>query len=279
MTTIGFFGLGRMGKPIASHLVEAGHRVLGVDTSPAAREEARAIGVEVVDVPAGLDCHLVFSSLPDTPQVEEVYLGGLFDRLEAGALCLDLSTIDVDASRRIAEMAGEHGHDFLDCPLSGTSVHAVAGTLAVMAGGSDHGFARARPYLEAFSASVHHIGPNGAGLEMKLITNRLLTAHLVSIAEAILEMEHAGLDTESCIELLQHGAVPRLLDYKATPMSLRDHSPLFTVDLMAKDLGLARARRPAGAITDAAAAVLFAAQSQGWGPSDISAVIEVLDAT
>jgi 3-hydroxyisobutyrate dehydrogenase-like beta-hydroxyacid dehydrogenase len=279
MTTIGFFGLGRMGNPIAGHLVAAGHRVLGVDPSPAAREEARAIGVEIVDDPAGLDCPLVFSSLPDTPQVEEVYLGGLFDRLEAGALCLDLSTIDVDASRRIGEIAGERGHDFLDCPLSGTSVHAVAGTLAVMAGGSDDGFARAGRYLEAFSSSVHHVGPNGAGLEMKLITNRLLTAHLVSIAEAILEMEHAGLDTESCIELLRHGAVPRLLEYKAMPMSLRDHSPLFTVDLMAKDLGLARARRPAGAITEAAAAVLFAAQTQGWGPSDISAVIEVLDAT
>lgn len=278
MTTIGFFGLGRMGKPIAGHLVAAGHQVIGVDPSSLAREEARVIGVEVVDDPSNLRCPVVFTSLPNTPQVEEVYLGGLLDQLEAGSLCLDLSTIDVEASRAIGERARDLGHDFLDCPLSGTSVHAVAGTLAVMVGGPAETVERARPYLDAFSASVHHVGANGAGLEMKLITNRLLTAHLVALAEAILEMEHSGLDTEMCIELLRRGAVPRLLDYKAMPMALRDHSPLFTVDLMAKDLGLAEARRPAGVVGAAAAAVLMEAQAGGWGPSDISAVIEVLGA-
>ena len=88
---------------------------------------------------------------------------------------------------------------------------------------------------------------------MKLITNRLLNAHVVAIAEAILEMEKAGLDTTSCIELLRQGAVPRLLDYKAGPMAARDHRPLFTVDLMAKDLGLADARRPPGPVGEVAA--------------------------
>jgi 2-hydroxy-3-oxopropionate reductase len=277
MTTIGFFGLGRMGRPIAGHLVAAGHQVIGFDPSPFAQEEARAIGVEVIDDPLSLECPVVLTSLPDTPQVEEVYLGGLFDRMEPGSLCLDLSTIDVDVSRAIGEKARERGHDFLDCPLSGTSVHAVAGTLAVMVGGAADAVQRARPLLEVFSSSVHHLGPNGAGLEMKLITNRLLTAHLVSLAEAILEMEQARLDTGTCLEILRRGAVPKLLDYKAGPMALRDHTPLFTVDLMAKDLGLAELRRSAGAVGATAATVLLQAQEQGWGPSDISAVIEVLD--
>ena len=261
---------------MAGHLVAAGHRVIGVDPSPVAREQARAVGVETVTDGSELQTEIVLSSLPDTPEVEDVYLGGLFDRLQSGSLCLDLSTIDVAASQRIARTARDSGHQFLDCPVSGTSVHAVAGTLAVMVGGEAVAVERARPYLAAFSSSVHYVGPNGAGLEMKLITNRLLTAHLVSLAEAILEMEQAGLDTESCIELLRQGAVPKLLDYKASPMSRRDHAPLFTVDLMSKDLGLADARRSAGPVTKAAAVVMAEAKDNGWGPSDISAVIEVL---
>lgn len=276
MTTLGFFGLGRMGGPMAGHLVAAGHRVLGFDPSPEACAAAGAAGVEIVDDPLRYDPTVVLSSLPDGPEVEQVYLGGLFERLGAGGLCLDMSTIDVEVSRRIAASAEEAGHRFLDCPVSGTSVHARAGTLAVMVGGDTDAAIRARPLLEAFSSSVHHLGPNGSGLEMKLITNRLLNAHLVAIAEAIREMEDADLEVESCIELLRSGAVPKLLDYKALPMAQRDHSPLFTVDLMAKDLRLAADRREGGTVGSVAAAFLFDAQERGWGSSDISAVIEVL---
>jgi 2-hydroxy-3-oxopropionate reductase len=276
MTTVGFFGLGRMGGPMAGHLAAAGHEVLGFDPSPEARAAAAGSGIDVLDEPEGIDCAVVLSSLPDGPEVEALYLGGLFDILAPGALCLDMSTIDVEVSRGIARAASASGHRFLDCPVSGTSLHARAGTLAVMVGGDPEAAESARPYLDTFASSVHHLGPNGAGLEMKLITNRLLNAHLVAVAEAILEMEDAGLDVGDCIELLRVGAVPRLLDYKALPMSNRDHTPLFTVDLMAKDLRLAATRRQGGAVGAVAAALLFDAQQRGWGASDISAVIEVL---
>lgn len=276
MTGVGFVGLGRMGGAMAAHLVRAGHHVLGVDPSPEAVEGARRSGVDIRAAIEGPDTRVVLSSLPGNTEVEEVYLGGLFERLEPGSLCLDLSTIDVSVSQRIAATARAGGHDFLDCPVSGSSVHARDGTLAVMVGGEAEAVAKARPYLEPFSSAVHHVGPNGAGLEMKLITNRLLNVHVVAIAEAILEMERAGLDTDMCLELLRHGAVPRLLDYKAGPMAERDHTPLFTVDLMAKDLGLADARRHAGPVTEAGAAILRLAQRQGWGSDDIGAVIEVL---
>jgi len=276
MTTIGFVGLGRMGGAMARHLAAAGHRVLGIDTSPEARAAAESDGVEVLESTMELTVPVVMSSLPGDSEVEEVYLGGLFESLEPGALCIDLSTIDVKLSRRIAGAAGEAGLQFLDCPVSGTSVHAQAGTLAVMVGGDPEAVEEARPLLDTFASSVHHIGPNGAGLEMKLITNRLLNAHVVAIAEAILAMEDAGLDTTACLELLRQGAVPRLLDYKAEPMSRRDHSPLFTVALMAKDLGLADARRSPGPVSAAGAEILRLARDRGWGDSDISAVIEVL---
>ena len=276
MTTVGFVGLGRMGGAMAAHLVDAGHRVLGVDPSSVAQETAKTSGVEVVGSLSDLNVPVVMSSLPGDAEVRQVYLGGLFDVVEPGAVCIDLSTIGVGTSQQIGAGAAKAGHRFLDCPVSGTSVHARAGTLAVMAGGEPDDVKEAEPLLKTFASSVHHVGPNGAGLEMKLITNRLLNAHLVAIAEAIVEMEDAGLDTASCLELLRQSAVPRLLDYKTGPMSERDHSPLFSVDLMAKDLGLADDRRPAGSVTEAAAAILRRARDHGWGPSDISAVIEVV---
>jgi 2-hydroxy-3-oxopropionate reductase len=277
MGTVGFLGLGRMGGAMARRLVEAGHRVVGIDPLATARDQAAGFGVEVTDdLAAAASAQVVLSSLPDTPEVEEVYLGGLLELLAPGSVCLDLSTLDVEASRRIAVSALARGIDYLDCPVSGTSVHAEAGTLAVMVGGDPAALERGRPYLEPLATSIHFLGPNGAGLEMKLITNRLLTAHLVAIAEAILEIESAGLDVSACLELLRAGAVPRLLDYKAEPMSRRDHSPLFTVDLMSKDLGLAAARRPPGPLTAVAVEVMAKTQKQGWGPSDVSAVIEVL---
>jgi len=280
MTTVGFLGLGRMGGAMARRLAEAGNRVVGIDPVASARDRAAGFGVEVTDdLAAAASARVVLSSLPDTPEVEQAYLGGLLDLLAPGSVCLDLSTLDVEASRRIAASALARGIDFLDCPVSGTSLHAEAGTLAVMVGGDPAALERGRPYLEPLASSIHYLGLNGAGLEMKLITNRLLTAHLVAIAEAILEIESAGLDTTACLELLRAGAVPRLLDYKADPMSRRDHSPLFTVDLMSKDLGLAAARRPAGPLTAVAVEMMARAQQKGWGPSDVSAVIEVLGAT
>lgn len=279
MTEIGFVGLGRMGYEMARHLVGAGFEVLGVDVSDAARVRASSAGIRTTaDAGELAGVEVVLSSLPDTPQALEVYTGerGLFGAIGARALCIDLSTISVDASRSIAERGSAVGIDFLDAPVSGTSIHAAAGSLAIMVGGPAGAVDRARPYLAPFSTNVHHCGPNGSGLEMKLITNRLLTAHLVAIAEAIIEMEDAGLDVSASLELLRAGAVPRLLEYKAGPMAARDYSPLFTVDLMSKDLGLADERRPPGPVTERAVDVMRRARSAGWGPEDIAAVMEIV---
>jgi 3-hydroxyisobutyrate dehydrogenase-like beta-hydroxyacid dehydrogenase len=277
MSDVGFVGLGRMGFHMASHLVRAGFAVAATDISTDARERAEASGIQTVpDLDSIAGCGVVMSSLPTTTHVEDVYVSGLFPVLPTGAVCVDLSTISVDGSIGISREASAHGITFLDAPVSGTSIHAEAGTLAIMVGGPSEALERVRPMLESFSAAVHHMGPNGAGLEMKLITNRLLTAHVVAIGEAVLAMEAAGLDVAACIELLKAGAVPKLLDYKAPAMAARDYSPLFTVELMSKDLRLAAERRPAGQVTEEAVAVMLAAEAAGHGPADIAAVMEIL---
>ena len=242
---VGFVGLGRMGLPMASHLVTAGYEVRGVDVHRGAQGRAAGVGVTTGWFDDLAACEVVCSSLPDSPQVVDAYLspGGVLDRVASGAVCFDLSTIAVDESRKVAAAARERG----------VSV------------------------LEQFSATVHHVGDNGAGLRLKLITNRLLTSHLVAIAEAILNMEDAGLDVEDGIELLRAGAVPRLLDYKAAPLASRDFSPQFTIDLMHKDLKLAAEvllRTPMGSL---AAELVAETAAAGRGAEDVVALISILE--
>lgn len=274
--TVGFVGLGRMGWPMSRRLSQAGWNVIGIDPSEEARSRAAATGMTVAaDISAIGGCHVVMSSLPDTPQVRAVY-GELIDLMVQGALCVDLSTISVAASRELAAAAAKRGIAFVDAPVSGTSIHAEAGTLAVMAGGEADSVARAWEYLRAFSTTVQHVGPHGSGLVMKLISNRLLTTHLVAIAEAIAEIEATGLDVKIALETLRAGAVPRLLDYKAEPMANRDYTPRFTVDLMSKDMRLASELMPPGRLGMVAAEILEAARSAGLGADDLGAVMEIV---
>ena len=274
--TVGFVGLGRMGSPMSRRLSEAGWNVIGVDPSEEARSRASAAGMTARgDLSAIRDCAVVMSSLPDTPQVLEVY-GELIPTMAPGGLCIDLSTISVASSRDLAATAAERGISFVDAPVSGTSIHAEAGTLAVMAGGEAEAVDRAREYLVSFSATIQHVGPNGAGLVMKLISNRLLTTHLVAIAEAIVEIEQSGLEVPVGLEALRAGAVPRLLDYKAEPMANRDYTPRFTVDLMSKDMRLAGELLPPGRLGMVAAEILEGARAAGLGADDLGAVMEIV---
>ncbi len=274
---IGFVGLGRMGLPMARNLVAAGHDVVGVDESPAAVAAARRAGVDAgssLDAVAGAE--FICSSLPDTPQVEAVYAGTLFGCLAAGTVCADLSTIAVDGSRRLAAAAAERGIAFMDAPVSGTVPHAESATLAIMVGGDIEALNRIRPVLERLSSSLHHMGPNGAGLVMKLITNRLLSACTAAIAEAVLSMEANDLDPDEGLAFLGASAVPKLIEYKGPALRARDYTPAFTVDLMRKDLGHARELAGPDRIAQLIHRIFDEAADGGYGDADIAAIIETL---
>ncbi len=279
MAEVGLIGLGRMGLPIGRRLVERGVDLVGFDMSSAAQARAAEAGIRLVSDPADLAaCEFVLSSLPDTAAVTAVFGGqlGLLTRLAPGAVCLDHSTISVAGSVALAAFAADRGIAFLDAPLGGTSIHAEAGTLVVMVGGDLAALERARPLLSAYASEVRHLGPSGSGLEVKLVTNRLLTTHLVAIGEALVALRAAGLDVELCLDVLRAGPVPRLLDYKAGPMASRDFTPRFTVALMSKDLRLAAERRRAGQVTESASELMFAAEAAGFGELDIGVVIDVI---
>jgi 3-hydroxyisobutyrate dehydrogenase-like beta-hydroxyacid dehydrogenase len=277
---VGFVGLGRMGLPMAKHIAAAGHELLVFDVSEVARVRAAEIGLTVVTELAEFsNVEVLGTSLPATEHVEDVFLGdgGLASILSAGTVCADMSTISIAGSRAIAEHCADRGIAFLDAPVSGTSIHAEGASLVVMVGGAADAVETARPVLECFAAEVAHVGDSGAGLELKLITNRLLTTHLAAIAEAIVSIEKTELNVPQCIELLRAGAVPRLLDYKGAAMANRDFSPMFTVDLMRKDLRLAADELAPVPLAAAAHEIVEATSDLGMGDDDLGALITVVE--
>ena len=277
---VGFVGLGRMGLPMARRVASAGYEVTTFDASSEAVGRAATAGLATVESLDGLaGCEVVCSSLPDTGDVEAVYCsaGGLLDVLEETAVAADLSTVSVEGSRRVAAEARRRSIGFLDAPVSGTSIHAEAGTLTTMVGGQPEALTVARGVLEAFSARVERVGDNGSGLLLKLISNRLLTTYLGGIAEAVVSMERTGLDVAQGIELLRAGAAGRQLDYKAEPMAARNFTPMFTVDLMRKDLRLATEALGEACLADAARAILETTAAAGRGSQDLGALITAVE--
>jgi 3-hydroxyisobutyrate dehydrogenase-like beta-hydroxyacid dehydrogenase len=277
---VGFVGLGRMGLPMAKHIAAAGHELLVFDVSEAARLRAAGVGLTVASELAEFsNVEVVGTSLPATEHVEDVFLGngGLASILSAGTVCADMSTISIAGSRAIAGRCADRDIAFLDAPVSGTSIHAEAASLVVMVGGAADAVETARPVLECFANEVAHVGDNGAGLELKLITNRLLTTHLAAIAEAVVSIEKTQLNVPQCIELLRAGAVPRLLDYKGAALADRDFSPMFTVDLMRKDLRLAADELAPVALAAAAHEIVEATSDLGMGDDDLAALITVVE--
>ncbi len=179
MATIGFIGLGNMGGPMAKNLLEAGHQVKGFDIVPELLDAAVEGGAErmasAADALNGADA--VFSMLPASQHVEALYLGedGLLSMLPAGSLVIDCSTIAAASARRVAAAAAERGVEMLDAPVSGGVGGAVAGTLTFIVGGTEAGFERARPLLEAMGKNFFHAGDAGAGQAAKMCNNMLLS--------------------------------------------------------------------------------------------------------
>ncbi len=265
---------------MAKHIAAAGHDLIVTDIVQEALERAAAAGLEVARVAEMADRDVVCTSLPDTPHVRAVYTdqGAIFDTVRPGTVCVDLSTISLGGSRDLAAIARRRELSFLDAPVSGTSIHVEDATAVVMVGGDPAALDRARPVIETFAERVDHVGPNGAGLELKLVTNRLLTTHLAALADAIVELEHLGLDVARCIDIIKAGAVAKLLEYKADALATRDFTPYFTVDLMRKDLAIAAEALPPSELSDVSRRMLEQAHDIGLGEADIAAIIEVAEA-
>jgi 3-hydroxyisobutyrate dehydrogenase len=240
-TRLGFAGIGIMGSGMALNLIARGYPLMVWNRTAA---KARAVeGAAVADTPRQLaaSSDIVMICVSDTPDVEELVGGenGFLAGLEPGKLIVDHSTISPTVTRRLAQEVASVGASWLDAPVSGAPEGAAGGTLSTMVGGSAADLERARPYLEAYSTTITHVGPTGSGQMAKLVNQILVVGNQLASSEALLFAEEAGLDLEATLAAVKGGAAGSwMLANRGPQMISGDWRPGFTIDLQQKDLRL-----------------------------------------
>lgn len=215
--TIGFIGLGLMGKPMARNLKAAGAAMIVHNRSQGVVEELAGEGMSPAATPAEATerAEIVITMLPDTPTVETIMLGedGIVHGLDAGKLVIDMGTTKVPATGDFAQAVESHGCDYVDAPVSGGTIGAEQASLTIMAGGTDTAFDRAQPVLAAMGARITHVGPVGAGQVAKAANQVIVGLNIGAVAEALALAEQAGVDPARVREALKGGfADSRILD-------------------------------------------------------------------
>jgi 2-hydroxy-3-oxopropionate reductase len=282
MQKVGFIGLGIMGKPMSKNLLKAGHALVVHSRSPGPVEELVAAGATAAasprDVAQAVD--VIITMLPDSPDVRQVVLGtnGVIEGARPGAVVVDMSSIAPAVSREIAARLAEKGVDFLDAPVSGGELKAIAGTLAVMAGGSQKTFDACVSLLKCMAASVVRVGGVGAGNVAKLANQVIAAINIAAISEALVLAAKAGADPALVYEAIRGGlAGSALLDAKVPAMLDRRFIPGFKLRLHIKDLANALdAGREFGSplpLTAAIKQMLQGLQADGLGEADHSALL------
>ncbi len=228
--TIGFIGLGLMGRPMAENLLSAGARVVGHNRSRAVVEELRARGLRPAGGPgeAAEAADTVILMLPDTDAVEEVLLGerGVVAGLRAGALVIDMGTTAVPPTRRFAAAVAGAGGRYVDAPVSGGAVGARDAALSIMAGGAPEDFERARPVFEVLGRNVSLVGGVGAGQVAKTVNQVIVGLTIGAVAEALVLAEAAGVDPARVRDALMGGfASSRILELHGKRMIDGDFTP------------------------------------------------------
>ena len=290
MARVAFIGLGTMGLPMARNLLAAGHELIAVDADPA---RAALLGAPVAATPAEAAhaSDVALLSLPSAAAVEEVVLGSVGLRAGAaprGFAVVDMSTGPPALARTLAAELARAGIDSLDAPVSGGPRGAETASLTVMVGGSPEAFAARRPLLEALGSLVVHVGPAGAGQAAKLCNNLIAGATMVAIAEACAVAERERIDPAVLYDLLTRSTGDSRVLRTRFPVegvspdhpASRDYEPLFSLDLMAKDLELALALAAAHGVETPLATTsqerYRQAQERGAGALDYSAVYTAL---
>ena len=286
MADLGFIGVGIMGKPMAGHLVKAGHKVLVYDVNAAAVQELAAKGAvacksskEVAEKTG-----IIFIMVPDTPDVEAVLFGkgGLAEGLKAGSIVVDMSSISPIATKEFAKRLAAMGVQMLDAPVSGGQVGAENAALSIMVGGEPRVFEKIKPYFELMGKNIVHIGGNGDGQTCKVANQIVVALTIEAVAEALLFASKAGADPVKVRAALLGGfAQSRILDLHGERMIKRTFNPGFRIRLHQKDLNLAlQAARSMGMSlpNTATAQELFnAVAAQGGIDLDHSALVFALE--
>lgn len=286
MEKIGFIGLGIMGGGMARNLVDKGFDVTVWNRTAPKMGPLVERGAHAASSPKDLAerCDMILICVSDTPDVEEVVLGedGVLVGLAPGKLIVDHSTISPKVTTALAKAVRAEGAGWLDAPVSGGSEGAARGTLAIMVGGDENEFSRARPVMEAYGVSINHVGPTGAGQRTKLVNQILVVINGYAVAEALVFAQAAGLDLRRVVDAVAGGAAGSwMLSNRGPQMIDRDWRPGFTIDLQQKDLRLALAEADDLGVPVVGTAAVFnlyrSLQARGLGGEGNHALVKALE--
>lgn len=287
MLKVGYIGLGLMGKSIARNIMKAGFPLVVHNRSQGAVEELVGEGAAAAGTPAEVasQVDVIFTNLPDTPDVEKVILGtnGIIQAARAGLIWVDNSTIKPAAARHLAAVLGERGVLSLDAPVSGGDIGARDGTLAIMVGGPGEALEKVMPVFMAMGKTITHVGEAGAGQIAKAANQIMTAAQMVAMGELLIFAQKAGADPRKVVKAIQGGAAQCwTLDVKPARLFNGNRAPGFKSYMQAKDLNIVMdTAREYGIPLPSATldAQLFGAMVQmGLGEQDNSAVIAIFEA-
>ena len=238
---VGFIGLGIMGRPMASNLIEAGYELIVWNRSRSGIEELVKAGAEEAgsprEVAEGSD--VVITIVGYAEDVEEVALGedGIIEGAHEGLVHVDMTTISPAVSQAIAKGEAAEGVAMVDAPVSGGESGAMNGTLSIMAGGTEEAFERVRPLFEVLGETVVHCGPSGAGQIVKLCNQVVVGLNNLAVCEALVLCRKTGVDTGRMLEAIGAGAANSWAVHNLAPKMLaRDFRPGFKIEHQQKDL-------------------------------------------
>lgn len=279
--TVGFVGLGIMGRPMAGHLAKH-YPVLGFDVDTSRLTGLSGVtGAESIKAVAG-KCRVVLLSLPNAAIVEQVVAGpdGLAASLAPGSLIIDMSTTIPTVSKRLAETLAPISIEFVDAPVSGGEGGARDASLSIMVGATEELFNRCTPYLQTMGKSVVRVGETGAGGVAKLVNNMIVGATFSVIAEGFALAGKFGIPAEVLYNAIRGGwAGSRVLEVSAPAMIDGNYKPGGTVNIMEKDMAYARTLATEMhvpiPVTAIAHEVFVSAQASGDGPQAQPVIVEL----
>jgi 2-hydroxy-3-oxopropionate reductase len=243
MLNVGYIGLGLMGKSIARNILKAGFPLVVHNRSRRAVDELVAEGAIAAHSPkeVAAQVDVVFTNLPDTPDVEQVVLGenGILQGAHDGLIYVDNSTIKPAAARRIADVLAEKNVSALDAPVSGGDIGARNGTLTIMVGGEASALEKVMPVFEATGKTVTHVGGPGAGQVAKAANQIMVAAQMVAMGELLVFSKKAGVDPRKVVEAIKGGAAQCwTLDVKPPRLFDGNRNPGFKAYMQLKDLNI-----------------------------------------
>ncbi|MCL2249825.1 MAG: 2-hydroxy-3-oxopropionate reductase [Oscillospiraceae bacterium] len=279
--SIGFIGLGIMGKPMAKNLLKAGYSLSVYDINADAVKEVAADGAKACSSvgDAAKDAKIIITMLPDSPQVEDVILGagGVCENAKAGALVVDMSSIAPESAIKVATALSEKGIRMIDAPVSGGEPKAIDGTLAIMVGGKQADFDEAKQVFDVLGSSALLVGEIGSGNICKLTNQMIVAINIAALSEGLFLAKKAGADPSKVWSAIKGGlAGSNVMNAKAPMMLEGNFTPGFKVDLHIKDINnamkTAQENETPIPLTAAVMQFMQAIKLDGHGQSDHSAL-------